>query len=105
MHAVVRSYSGSGAKELFDRLEESKESIENLLRSIAGFVSYSLVRTDDGGFSVTVCEEKSGTDESMKVTWDWVQKNASDLKVNPPSVMEGSVIIQSQNKLAAAVND
>ena len=94
MYAVVRNYSGSGVKELFDRLEENKESVENLIRSIAGFVSYSLVRADDGGFSVTVCEDKSGTDESIQVTWDWVQKNASDLNVNPPSVTEGSVIIQ-----------
>ncbi len=30
MHAVVRQYSGSGAKELFDVLEENKTEVERL---------------------------------------------------------------------------
>ncbi len=51
MHVVTRSYSGKGAKELFDVLEKHKSDVEKLIRGIDGFVSYSLVRTSDGGFS------------------------------------------------------
>ncbi len=47
MHAVVRTYSGKGAKELFDFLEKNKSDIEKLLRSVKGFVGYTLVRTGD----------------------------------------------------------
>ena len=94
MYAVVRSYSGSGAKELFDLIEERKAEAESIIRSVTGFVAYSLIRTDDGGVTVTVCQDKAGTDESLQVARDWIQENASDLGASPPSVSEGSVVLQ-----------
>ena len=93
MHAVVRTYSGSGAKELFGMLEERIGEVESLIRSVTGFVGYTLVRTDDGGVTVTVCQDKAGTDESMRVARDWIQENASDLDTSPPAVSEGSVLL------------
>src|SRR6516164_849377 len=65
MHAVIRNYSGKGAKKLIDIAEKNKAEVEKLMRPIKGFVSYSLVRTSKGGFSVTVCKDKAGTDESI----------------------------------------
>jgi len=50
MHAVVRTYSGKGTKELFDVLEKNKADVDKLMRAVKGFVSYSLVRTAGGGF-------------------------------------------------------
>ncbi len=93
MHAVVRSYSGSGAKELFDLLEQRLAEVESLIRVVQGFVAYSLIRTDDGGVSVTVCQDKAGTDESLQAARDWIQQNASDLSTSPPAVWEGSVLL------------
>ncbi|GMQ74831.1 MAG: hypothetical protein BMS9Abin01_0071 [Gammaproteobacteria bacterium] len=93
MHAVVRTYSGSGAKELFDMLEERKGEVESIIRSVTGFVGYTLIRTDNGGVTVTVCQDKAGTDESLRVARDWIQENASDLDTSPPAVSEGSVPI------------
>ena len=66
MQVVVRTYSGKGAKELFDVLEKQKADVEGLLRSVKGLVSYTLARSGDGGFSVTVCNDKAGIDESIK---------------------------------------
>ncbi len=94
MHAVVRSYSGAGAKELFDLLEGRKGEVESLIRSVTGFVAYSLIRTGEGGISVTVCQDKAGTDESLQVARNWIQENAADLDTAAPSVSEGSVIVQ-----------
>ncbi len=94
MHAVVRNYSGTGAKELFDLLEARKGEVESLIRSVTGLVSYSLIRTGDGGISVTVCQDKAGTDESLQVARNWIQENAADLDTSAPSVSEGSVIVQ-----------
>ncbi len=94
MHAIVRTYSGQGAKELFDLLEQRKAEVESLIRSVSGFHAYSLIRTDDGGVTVTVCQDKSGTDESLQLARDWIQQNASDLGTSPPIVSEGSVILQ-----------
>jgi hypothetical protein len=94
LHAVSRSYSGQGAKELFDIIEKKKAEIEKLMRAVPGFHSYTLFRTADGGVSITVCRDKAGTDESVRVARDWVQKNAGGASTKPPVVSEGSVILQ-----------
>ena len=91
MHAVTRSYSGQGASELFDRISAASDEVEGLLRGVKGFVSYTLFRTDDGGVTVTVCQDKAGTDESLGVAHDWVAANASDIGVGAPTVAEGPV--------------
>ena len=93
MHTVIRSYSGSGAAALFELLEEQKEEVENLIRAVTGFVSYSLVRTADGGCTVTVCQDKVGTDESLQLAREWIQEHGSNLNVSPPTVTEGSNIL------------
>ncbi len=93
MHAVVRTYSGQGAKELFDLLEQRLAEVESLIRSVQGFVAYSAIHTDDGGVTVTVCKDKAGTDESVQIARDWIQQNASDLNTSPPAVSEGSVLL------------
>ena len=66
MHAVVRNYSGKGSKKLIDVIEKNKTEVEGLLQAINGFVSYYLVRTARGGFSVSVYQDKTGTDESVR---------------------------------------
>ena len=93
MHAVVRAYSGHGAKELLDVLEKNKTAIERLIRGINGFVSFSLARTDDGGFTMSVFQDKTGTDESSRVAREWISKNAGSIGAGPPKVTEGSVLL------------
>ena len=93
MHTVLRAYSGKGAKELFDVLEKNKADVEKTLRTVKGFVGYTLARSADGGFSVTVCKDKAGSDESIQKARDWIAKNAPGTVVNTPQVSEGSVIL------------
>ena len=71
MRTVIRRYSGKGAKELFDLLEKRTADVEELMRSVKGFVGYTLARGGDGGFSVTVCQDKAGIDESVQKAKDW----------------------------------
>jgi len=66
MYAVVRSYSGKGATELFDALGQREEDVRALISGVPGFVSYAAVRNGDGGVTVTVCDDKAGTDESSR---------------------------------------
>jgi hypothetical protein len=94
MHAVIRTYSGTGAKELFDLLERRKSDVESVIRPVKGFVGYSLIRTDDGGVSVTVCQDKAGTDESVQRARDWIKENAPDIGASAPKVTEGQVILR-----------
>ena len=93
MHAMIRSYSGAGASALFDLLEQRKDEVESIIRGITGFVSYTLIRTDDGGTTVTVCQDKAGVDESMRVAREWIQENAADIGAGAPAVTEGSVVL------------
>ncbi|MGA8988954.1 MAG: hypothetical protein WB500_00960, partial [Rhodoplanes sp.] len=65
MYAVVRTYSGAGAKELFSLLEQRMAEVEAVMRSVPGLVSYTLVRSTEGGIAVTVCQDKAGADAAM----------------------------------------
>ncbi len=94
MHAVTRIYSGKGANELIDVLAKHTKEIETLIRGVKGFVSYSLVRTADGGFTVSVYQDKAGTDESIVIAREWIKKNASSTGAPAPKITEGSVILQ-----------
>ena len=93
MYAVIRSYSGTGAPDLVDLIAGRQAEVEDILGSITGFVSWTLIKTESGGATVTVCQNKEGTDESMQVAREWIQENASDLNVDPPSVSEGPVAL------------
>ena len=84
MYAVVRSYSGPGASELFDLLGQREEDVKNLIGAVPGFVSYVAFRSGDGGTTVTVCQDKTGTDESSRRAAEWVKENVSSA-ANPSS--------------------
>jgi hypothetical protein len=91
MYAVVRSYSGPGASELFDQLEQRNEEVHDLIGGVPGFVSYTAFRGGEGGITVTVCQDKTGTDESSRRAAEWVKENIS-AATNPPVITEGSTV-------------
>ena len=93
MYAVVRTYSGQGASELFDLLEQREEDVKALITGVPGFVNYAAVRSGDGGVTVTVCEDKAGTDESSRRAAEWVKENVSGT-TDPPAITEGDTVLQ-----------
>lgn len=102
MHAVIRTYSGSGASDLFDRLEQRRSEVESVMQSIGGFIAYDLVRTDNGGASITVCNDKTGTDESARRAKQWIATNASDIHAEEPTLSEGPVIVHVEAQQTTA---
>ena len=92
MYVVVRSYSGQGASELFDALVEREEDVKSVITTVPGFISYEAFRADGGGQTVTVCQDKAGTDESSQRAAEWVKENIS-VTVDPPTITEGSTIL------------
>jgi hypothetical protein len=92
MYAVVRSYSGEGVAELFAQLEQRNDEVKELIGGVPGFVSYTAFRSGDGGVTVTVCDDKTGTDESSQRAAGWVKENVSAM-TNPPAITEGSTVI------------
>jgi hypothetical protein len=93
MYAVVRTYSGPGASEIFDVIEQREEDVKALITGVPGFVSYAAVRSGDGGVTVTVCEDKAGTDESSRRAAEFVKENVS-ATANPPAITEGNTVLQ-----------
>ena len=93
MYVVVRRYSGQGASELFDLLSQREEDVKALISGVPGFASYAAVRSGDGGVTVTICEDKAGTDESSRRAAEWVKENVSTT-VDAPAITEGSAILQ-----------
>jgi heme-degrading monooxygenase HmoA len=92
MHAVIRHYKGNS--QLMDELEKRTADIEELIRDVPGFVSYTLARSDDGGFSVSVFEDAAGTAESTRRAADFVKENAPNVAGSPPEIVEGETIMQ-----------
>jgi hypothetical protein len=92
MYVVIRSYSGDGASELFDALGQREADVRELISTVPGFVSYAAFRSNGGGQTVTVCQDKDGTDESSRRAADWVKENV-DVSVDPPTVTEGNTVL------------
>jgi hypothetical protein len=93
MYMVVRSYSGQGASELFDLLGQREEDVKSLISGVPGFVSYAAFRSGAGGVTVTVCQDKAGTDESSRRAAEWVEENVS-ATADPPEITEGDTVLQ-----------
>ena len=93
MHVVVRHYSGEGSSELFNLMEQRTEDIKELISGVPGFVHYSAVRGNGGGTTVTVCQDKDGTDESTRRAKTWISENL-DTAITPPTIDEGDTVIE-----------
>ena len=94
MYTVIRVYSGEGASKIADEIEGKLEEVTGLLKSVTGFVGYTLTRTSDGMTSVTTCENKAGADESVKVAAEFIAGNVK-AQAGAPTVSEGETIIHT----------
>jgi len=94
MHATVRTYAGGA--DLIDELTSREGEVKNLIEGIAGFRAYYLIRTDKGdAVSVSVYDDRSGTEESNRLAAEWIRANLPDLSVSTPQVSAGEVVIQA----------
>ena len=95
MYAVVRRYQG--ASQLFEELAQRQADVAQLLRDVPGFVDYYLFRSGDGGgASVTVCEDRAGTQESTRRAAEWIRQNVPAAAGTPPEITEGEVLYRIQ---------
>jgi hypothetical protein len=92
MYVAIRSYSGQGASELFDALAERQEDVKAIISTVPGFISYQAFRHNGGGQTVTVAQDKAGTDESSRRAAEWVKENIG-VTVDPPTITEGNTVL------------
>ena len=93
MYAVVRTYSGEGAKELLNVLEDRRDEVEATIRTAPGFQSYILLKTETGGVAMTICQDKAGADKSSLIGKKWIAESITEVTARPPQIEEGSVIL------------
>jgi hypothetical protein len=92
MYAVVRRYPGTS--QLFEELTRRRAGVEQIIRGVPGFVDDSfvggsLIRPADGGVSVTVCEDRAGTEESTRRAAGWVRQSLPAAAGSPPEPAAG----------------
>ena len=91
MHAVIRHYKGSS--KLIDELVGRRKDVEKLIKGVDGFVAYYLIKTADGGASISVFENQAGTEESTKRAAAFIKENLEGVAAGPPEVIEGQTVI------------
>jgi heme-degrading monooxygenase HmoA len=91
MHVVVRHYKGSA--KLIDELVDRRKDVEELIRGVDGFVAYYLVKTADGGASISVFKNEAGTKESNKRAFAYLKENLDGVAAGPPEIIEGESVI------------
>ena len=91
MHAVVRRYEDT---KLMDTLVQRRSEVEQVIRGVPGFVAYYLIKAADGGATVTVCQDQTGTSTSVQRAHEWIAANVPEAAGNLPEVTEGEVSIQ-----------
>jgi len=91
MYAVVRHYHFKPEDgEKIDKLV--REGFVPLIKKAKGFVRYYWLDSGNGeGASFSVFREKAGADESIQLAADFVKVYLSELTIQKPEVIEGSV--------------
>ena len=95
MYTVVRRYGG--ASRLVDEMDRRQQEVRDLIGGVPGFVAYYAVRAEDGTLAtITVCEDRAGTEESSRRAAAWVQKNVAGGAIDPPKITQGEAFVHFQ---------
>ena len=97
MFASLRQYKGTPT--LADELVKKQDEIKSVLRPIPGFHAYYLLKTNDGGVSMTVCDDKTGAEESNRVAARWLKDKLPTFATRAPEITTGEVRIHLNGQL------
>jgi hypothetical protein len=86
----MRYYTGASA--LGDAIAAKSDEVRKIVSEVPGFIAYYAIRNGDIVTSVTVCQDKAGTDETTKRAAAWVKENVKG-GVNPPGINEGDTFL------------
>ncbi|MBV9323605.1 MAG: hypothetical protein JO352_07475 [Chloroflexi bacterium] len=91
-HTVLRIYDN--APGLVDALVAHEDDVRALLTGVAGFRIWGLTRTATGAFTLTVCDDKAGTDETVRRAAGWIKTNLPDANIPAPTVIDGEAVLR-----------
>jgi len=100
MFAAIRTY---GVTDIDEVSELVKDGFLPIVESVPGFVAYYVVDAGDGmAASITICEDKTGVDESTSRAAEWVEEHALELIESGPAVVTGAVTAETAAATLAA---
>jgi hypothetical protein len=85
---------------LTSKIKDSEAEVRELLTTVPGFRMYGLVDTGSGAFSITVCDDQAGCNESTRRAAGWVKHNLPDANIAPPQIIEGSSVVRIAHRVA-----
>jgi hypothetical protein len=91
MYVVIRQYEA--ASPLVDAMTERGDDVKQLVSSVEGFVAYVAARDGDTVTTVSVCEDRAGTDETTRRATAWVQENLPGATITPSKVTTSEVFL------------
>lgn len=91
MFASIRKYGNGPA--MVDELVKREDDIKSVLRPVAGFHAYYLLKTSDGAISLTVCDNRAGAEESNRVAAAWLKDKLPTFATRSPDITTGEVLI------------
>jgi hypothetical protein len=92
MHVVIRRYTG--AQQLVTAMQQKSGDVERVIRAVPGFRAYYVINNGGDVASITICDDKAGTDASIQAAAGWIRDNLPPSTINPPEVFEGDTYIQ-----------
>jgi hypothetical protein len=100
MFAAIRTY---GVTDIDELSELVKDGFLPIVESVPGFVAYYAVDAGDGmASSITICEDRTGVDESTSRAAEWVEEHAVELIESGPAVVIGAVTAETAATRLAA---
>jgi hypothetical protein len=100
MFGVIRRYSG--VQKLIDELERRSDEVRDIMSSTPGFIAYYALREGTGLATVTVCDDREGTQETTRRAAAWVRDNLADARIAPPVTIGGEVFLSFTKEPARA---
>jgi hypothetical protein len=98
MFASIRKYNS--APTLADEFGKKHEEILTVLKPIAGFHAYYVIKTADGAISMTVCENRSGADDSNRVEATWLKDKLPTFASRAPEIWTGELKVELSPELS-----
>ena len=91
MYAMIRKYQYDQHNgEEIDR--KIREIFVPLLEKTPGFVAYYWLDTGEGsGASLTVFQDKTGAEDSLRIAADFVREHMAGMTISSPEVTQGEV--------------
>jgi hypothetical protein len=100
MFAAIRTYRITDIDELSEIV---REGFLPIIESVPGFVAYYVVDAGDGiASSITICESKTGVEESNSRAAEWVEEHVLQFIESGPAVVTGEVTAETATTQLAA---